>query len=405
MQIQGHCDDRYSEVASEFERNFAERGELGASVAITVRGEQVVDLWGGHTDAARGHAWERDTLCVIMSTTKGATALCAHLLATGGALDFDEPVATYWPEFAAAGKESVLVRHVLAHQAGLPALRAPLPAGSFYDWDLMTERLAAEPPFWEPGTRHGYHALTWGFLVGELVRRIDGRTIGQFFADEVAAPLELDLWIGLPDDEHHRVAQLLAPPDPQPGEPIASFLVQAFTDPESLPGLVMINHGGYLAPGEWDGPDALRAQIPSAGGVGNARSVAAMYRAIVHDRRIGRYVLAPEDIAQMSAVQSAATMDAVLSSPGRWTLGFLKAGWTPRSVEPPSVIALSEEAFGHTGNGGSIGFADPGCDLSFAYVMNQMDAAMGLGPTCQSLVDATYRALGYQRDKYHLWTR
>ena len=405
MDVQGHCDERFAGVAEEFERNLAERGELGASVAVTVDGETVVDLWGGHADPERTRAWEKDTLCVAMSSTKGATALAAHLLAAAGELDVDAPVATYWPEFAAAGKDRVLVRHLLNHQAGLPALRDPVPAGGFYDWDDVVGRLAAETPFWEPGTRHGYHALTFGFLVGEVVRRVSGRSLGRFVADEIASPLGLDLYVGLPEGLADRVAGLVPPPDPQPGDPLPRFLVQALTEPDSIPGLVMLNNGGYLVPGEWDSPAALAAELPASGGVMNARALAAMYRAIVHDRRVGRFALGAEDIARMGAVQSAGGEDAVLGSPGRWTLGFLKGGATPAGVEPPTLVSLSEEAFGHTGNGGSIGFADLGCDMSFGYVMNQMSAAMGLGPTGQSLVDATYRALGYRRAKYHTWVR
>jgi CubicO group peptidase (beta-lactamase class C family) len=405
MDVQGHCDERFAGVAEEFERNFVARGELGASVAVTVDGETVVDLWGGHADPERTRTWEKDTLCVAMSSTKGATALAAHLLAAAGDLDVDAPVAAYWPEFAAAGKDRVLVRHLLNHQAGLPALRDPVPVGGFYDWDDVVGRLAAEAPFWEPGTRHGYHALTFGFLVGEVVRRVTGRSLGRFVADEIASPLGLDLHIGLPEGEADRVARLVPPPDPQPGDPLPRFLVQAMTEPDSVPGLVMLNNGGYLVPGEWDSPAALAAELPASGGVMNARALAAMYRAIVHDSRVGRFALDAEDIARMGAVQSAGSEDAVLASPGRWTLGFLKGGATPAGVEPPTVISLSEEAFGHTGNGGSIGFADPGSDMSFGYVMNQMSAAMGLGPTGQSLVDATYRALGYRRGKYQTWVR
>ena len=405
MDVQGHCDDRFTGVADEFERNFAERGELGASVAVTVGGDTVVDLWGGHADPEHDRTWDKDTVCVAMSSTKGVTALAVHLLASDGELDVDEPVATYWPEFAAAGKERVLVRHLLTHQAGLPALRDPVPPGGFYDWDDIVGRLAAEPPFWEPGTRHGYHALTFGFLFGEVVRRVTGRSLGRFVADEIAGPLGLDLYIGLPEGLGPRVARLVPPPDPRPGDPIPRFLLQAISEPGSIPWLVMQNNGGYLVPGEWDSPAALAAELPASGGVMNARALAGMYRSIVHDGRIGRFSLDPEDVARMASVQSAVGEDAVLYGPGRWTLGFLKAGYTPRGVEPPSVISLAEEAFGHTGQGGSIGFGDPACEMSFGYVMNQMSAAMGLGPTGQSLVDATYRALGYRRTKYHTWVR
>ena len=405
MDIEGHCDDRFAEVREEFERNFAERGELGASVAVTVDGETVVDLWGGYTDGDRTTAWAKDTLCVAMSCTKGPVALCAHLLAIAGDLDFDAPVAQYWPEFAANGKEHVLVRHVLSHQAGLPALRDFVPAGGFYDWDDVVARLAAESPFWEPGTRHGYHALTWGFLVGEIIRRITGIGVGEFLAQEVAGPLGLDLWVGLPESEHPRVARLLGPPTPGDDDVIPKFVMQSLTEPGSIPMLVMLNNGGYLAPGSWDSPEALAAVIPASGGVTNARALAGLYRAVVHDRRVGRFTIAPEDLAQMAAVQSAATEDAVLSAPGRWTLGFMKGGWSPRDAQPPTMFSVSEDVFGHTGNGGSVAFGDPVARLSFGYVMNQMSAAMGLGPTGQSLVDAVYRALGYRREKYAIWVR
>ena len=402
VDIQGHCDDRFAAVAETFERNFAERGELGASFCATVGGETVVDLWGGHADPERTTAWDKDTTTVVMSSTKGATALAAHLLASDGQLDFDEPVVTYWPEFAPNGKEAVLVRHLLNHQAGLPALREPLPDGGFYDWDLVTSRLAAEAPFWEPGTRHGYHALTFGFLVGEVVRRVSGRTLGTFVAEEIATPLGIDLHIGVGDPSS--VAPLVPPDMTTVGDAMPPFYVQAMTDPTSLPALVLGNNGGYMVPGAWNEAAALRAEIPAAGGVANARALAGMYRAIAHDRKVGRYALTSADIAAMSSVQSAGSSDAVLGSPGRWTLGFFKAAGTPRGVTPAAVVAVSDDAFGHTGNGGSYGFADPGCDASLAYVMNQMSMEMGLSTTGQALADAFYASLGYERAG-HLWMR
>jgi CubicO group peptidase (beta-lactamase class C family) len=403
--IHGECEPRFAAVRDTFAASFDTGREIGASFAATLDGRMVVDLWGGHADAARTRAWERDTIVNVFSTTKAMTALCAHMLVDRGLLDVEAPVARYWPEFAQAGKAQVLVRHLLTHQAGLPALRDPVPAGGFYDWDAMVERLAAEAPFWQPGSRHGYHALTFGFLVGEVVRRVSGRSLGRFVADEIAGPLGLDLHVGLDEGQRGRVATLIPPPNPEPGDPVPAFLLRAMTEPGSIPALVMLNNGGYLVPGEWDSPAALAAELPASGGVMNARALAGLYRAIVHDRQVGRFTLDAEDIGRMAAVQSAGGEDAVLSGPGRWTLGFLKAGATPRGAEPPSLISLSEEAFGHTGNGGSIGFADPGCDMSFAYVMNRMSAALGLGPTGQSLVDATYQALGYRRARYDTWVR
>jgi len=405
VDVQGYCDDRFASVAAKFGRNFAERGEVGASVSVTVGGETVVDLWGGHADPERSQPWEKDTIVNFQSSTKGVTALAAHLLASAGQLDFDEPVATYWPEFAAAGKEGLLVRHVLSHQAGLPALREPLKEGAFYDWDYMVDQLAAEAPFWEPGTRHGYHAYTFGFLVGELVRRVSGRDFADFVHAEIVRPLGLDLLVGVPESEFGRLATLIPAPMPEPGQPVSKFFLQAMTDSTSLPFQILANSGGYGLPGTANTLEARAAVVPAVGGYSNARALAAMYRAIVHDRVIGAYTLDGEDIVKMSAVQSADTEDHVLSSPARWTLGFHKGATSPKGTQVPAIVQLSEEAFGHTGAGGSIGFADPGCDMSFAYVMNQQAADMGLSPTGQSLVDATYRTLGYHRAKYDTWAR
>jgi CubicO group peptidase (beta-lactamase class C family) len=402
--VQGYCDERFAQVGEEFRRNFAERGELGASVAVTLAGQTVVDLWGGFADADRSRAWEEDTICVTFSCTKGAVALCAHMLAAAGELDFDAPVRTYWPEFAAAGKEGVLVRHLLSHQAGLPAVRTPLEPGAFYDWDRMIEALAAEEPFWRPGSTYGYHGLTFGFLVGEVIRRVAGQSVGTFLRREVAEPLGIDYTLGLPAAEHSRVAHVNAAAPPAPGEPVSPYLVAAMTDPTSMQALMLANNGGYLLPEEWDTPAALSAEVPATGGVGNARALARMYAAVAHDREIGRVRFEYDDIVRMGAVQSATTEDAMLFCPGRWTLGFQKGAVTPRAVEPPARVVLSEDAFGHSGHGGSIGFADPVAGLSFAYVMNQMDPELGLSAKGQSLIDAAYRALGYE-GRYGAWVR
>jgi CubicO group peptidase (beta-lactamase class C family) len=402
--VQGYCDERFAQVGEEFRRNFAERGELGASVAVTLGGQTVVDLWGGYADADRSRQWEEDTICVTFSCTKGAVALCAHMLAAAGELDFDAPVRTYWPEFAAAGKEGVLVRHLLSHQAGLPAVRTPLEPGAFYDWDRMVEVLASEEPFWRPGSTYGYHGLTFGFLVGEVIRRVAGQSVGTFLRREVAEPLGIDFTLGLPAAEHSRVAHVNAAAPPAPGEPVSPYLVAAMTDPTSMQGLMLANNGGYLVPEEWDTPAALSAEVPATGGVGNARALARMYAAVAHDREIGRVRFEYDDIVRMGAVQSATTEDAMLFAPGRWTLGFQKGAVTPRGVEPPARVVLSEDAFGHSGHGGSIGFADPVAGFSFAYVMNQMDPELGLSAKGQSLIDAAYRALGYE-GRYGAWVR
>lgn len=403
--VQGHCADAFAEVGEEFRRNFAERGELGASVCVKAGGETLVDLWGGFADEARTRTWDDDTVALMFSCTKGAVAICAHMLAIEGELDFDKPVTAYWPEFGAAGKAGVLVRHLLSHQAGLPAIRTPLDPGAFYDWDHMIRVLESEELWWRPGSAHGYHGLTFGFLVGEVIRRVSGQTVGSFLRTQVAEPLGIDLQLGTPASDHARVSHVNGAAPPAPGEPVSQYLVKAMTEPASMQALMMLNTGGYLIPEEWDSPAALEAEVPATGCVGNARSLASLYGALVHERRIGRVEFAWEDLVRMGAVQSAVVEDIMLFAPGRWTLGFTKGASSPRGVEPPARTILSEDAFGHTGHGGSIGFCDPVADLSFAYVMNQMDPDLGVSAKAQSLIDATYRALGYSNRSGELWAR
>src|SRR5262245_6942399 len=283
--ISGRCHPRFSRVRDEFVRNFTDRGEVGASVTVIIDGETVLDLWGGIARTDTGAPWEADTVTNVWSCTKGATALCAHILAARGALDLDAPVVEYWPEFGQQGKDTITVAMLLSHQAGLPAVRTPLPPDALFDWDLMVESLAAEAPFWEPGTRNGYHALTFGFLVGEVVHRVSGKTLGTFFRDEVATPLGLDFWIGLPEEEEPRVAPQIPSDTIGLGPTLPAFYVKAFTDPTSIPGLIVFNSGGYLNPAEADTRAAHAAEIGAAGAITNARGIAGMYAALAGGRR------------------------------------------------------------------------------------------------------------------------
>ena len=403
MAIDGSCDPRFARVREEFERNFAERGEVGASVCVIVDGEPVVDLWGGVARPDTGTPWERDTVSIVYSCTKGATALCAHLLADRGQLDLDAPVVRYWPEFGQAGKESITVAMLLNHQAGLPAVRRPLPHRAFHNWELMTTALAAEAPFWTPGTRNGYHLITFGWLVGEVVRRVSGRSLGTFFREEVAEPLGLDFWIGLPEAVEARVAPMIAADPPGPADPPTPFFQAAMTDPECIQALGLLNVGGYL--GEVDARESHAAEIGGAGGITNARGLAGMYAPLACGgehrgvRLVGRATL-----ARMAAVASATGEDATLLVPSRFGLGFMKSIDNRR--QPPGRQdsgILSEAAFGHAGAGGSLGFADPDARLSFGYSMNRMGPGILLNPRGQSLVDATYRSLGYSAGASGAW--
>jgi CubicO group peptidase (beta-lactamase class C family) len=398
MAAHGTCDPRFARVGEELERSFAERGEVGASVAVTLDGETVVDLWGGIADPATGREWTADTLSNLFSCTKGATALCAHLLADRGELDLDAPVSAVWPEFAKNGKDRIPVRQLLCHQAGLPALREPLPEGALYDWDLMADRLAAEEPFWEPGTRHGYHALTFGFLVGEVVRRVSGAPLGTFFREQVAGPLDLDLWLGLPEEDEHRVAPTIPAAMPESLDELPVMHRTAMADMASLQGLVLANNGGYLLPGEADTRAAHAADMGSVGAIGNGRSLAGMYRPLALDGSIDRVrLVGPAEIARMGAVASAGGVDAVVLVPSRWSLGFMK-GVDNRHLPgiDASSILLSDVAFGHAGMGGSLGFADPGARMSFGYSMNQQGLGVAMHERGQALVDAVYESLGYR---------
>jgi CubicO group peptidase (beta-lactamase class C family) len=408
MSVEGTCAPRFAQVREEFERNFAERGEIGASVCVTVDGETVVDLWGGvavpaaggDVEPEPGRPWRRDTIGHVWSATKGATALCAHILASRGELDVNAPVAAYWPEFGKNGKDAVLVRHLLSHQAGLPAVREPLPPGCFYDWDLMVDALAREEPFWRPGTRSGYHALTFGFLVGEVIRRVSGRSLGTFFREEVAGPLGLDFWIGLPEEHEARVAPTIPADLPGPGDPVPSFYIAALTDPTSLPGLVLANSGGYMTvPGESDTRAAHAAEMGAIGGITNGRGLAGMYRPLaLGGAADGVTLVDGAQLPAMATVVAATSVDAVVLVPSRFTLGFIMS--TDNRYLPPGDregILLSGEAFGHSGMGGSIGFADPKARMSLGYTMSRQGTGVGINERGQSLVDAAYRALGYRQ--------
>lgn len=396
--VEGTCEPRFSGVQEAFEQNFAERDEIGASIAVTIDGETVVDLWGGVADPGTGRAWEKDTIGQVWSCGKGAVSLTAHVLAARGQLDVNAPVAQYWPEFAQAGKADIPVRHLLTHQAGLAALRDPIPADGLADWNLVVERLAAQEPLWAPGTTHGYHALTFGHLIGEVVRRITGRSLGTVFREEVAEPLGLDLWIGLPEEHEARVAPVIGA-EPAPGAPIPSFYMAALTDPDSIAAMVVMNSGGFLEPGATNRPAMHAAEIPAANAIGNARALAGMYRPLALDGGVdGVHLVDEAGLVAMGTVASAVSVDATMRVPTRWSLGFMKTN-DNRHLPPgdDDSVILSEDSFGFLGSGGLLGFADRPARLSFGYTMNRQGMTIGLDERGQSLVDATYRSLGYHQ--------
>jgi CubicO group peptidase (beta-lactamase class C family) len=405
MTVQGFCEPRFERIRDEFERDFRERGEVGASVCVIVEGETVVDLWGGIADRHSGKPWEKDTIGLVWSATKGAVALCAHMLVSRGLLDLDAPVASYWPEFGQAGKDAIPVRLLLDHQAGLPALREPLRAGGLYDWQYMVERLAAEEPFWPPGTRQGYHASTFGHLVGEVIRRVSGRDVGTFFRQEVAEPLGLDFHLGLSEEHEERVAATIRADPPPPAEVPSCFLSRAQRDSHSIQALVVKNTGRNAAARDHDSRQAHGAVLPSQGGITNGRGLAGLYAPLaLGGAWRGVRFIDEETLAAMSAVSSASAIDAVLLVGLRFALGFMKSSDNRRGpAGAQDSVILSEEAFGHPGMGGSLGFADTKARMSFGYSMNKQGRGVLLNERGLSLVDATYRSLGYRTNRDGRW--
>jgi CubicO group peptidase (beta-lactamase class C family) len=357
-EVQGTCEPRYESVRTTLAGQLDRGEDLGASVAVLVRGEPVVDIWGGWADEDKTRPWERDTITNVWSTTKTMTFLCALMLYDRGELDFHAPVATYWPEFAQAGKERVLVRHVMGHTAGLSGWDEPLAAEQLADWDLCTQRLAAQAPWWEPGTGSGYHALTQGYLIGEIVRRITGDTIGAWFAREVAKPLEADFHIGLPASEDHRVSNVVPPPpidfEGLEGQ-ISELMLRTFMNPPL---------DASMAHHEW----WRRAEIPAANGQGNARSVATV-QSIIAGRGQARGVrlLSAESTDAIFEVQ-AEGIDKVLGIPERMGMGYGLSN-------PPDMPGGPRTCF-WGGYGGSVIIMDQDYELTVCYVMNRMESGL-----------------------------
>jgi len=353
--IQGYCDPRFSKVKEAFQKNFDSGLEVGASVAVTVDGKFVVDLWGGYADAARTRPWKQDTIANVYSTTKVMTALCALMLIDRGQLDLDAPVARYWPEFAQNGKEKMPVRYLLSHQAGLAGFEAAITDDTLYDWGRATSLLAAQKPWWEPGTASGYHGITMGYLVGEVVRRITGKTLGTFFREEVAIPLNADFYIGLPEKYDRRVAELIPAPALKPGDP-----GYAAPDPDSIRGRSMKS----LNPNQANETAWRRAEIPAANGHGNAHSVARVGAALACGGELDGVRLLKLATIEKALEEQCDGTDLVLGDHIRWGLGVeLNIKERPHSPNP--------RTFSWGGAGGSIIVVDLDAKLSWSYVMNR----------------------------------
>ena len=377
-EIRGWCDERFAGVRSALARNFRDHGEVGAAVAITIEGRLVVDLWAGWADRIRTRPWQRDTLVNVFSVGKAMAALSLLVLVERGQVDLDAPAARYWPEFAARGKSEVTVHMLLCHRAGLPAIRRSLPRFAMYDWELMTSALAAEEPWWEPGRTHGYHVNTFGFLIGEIVRRVSGENIGAFFRREVAAPLGADFHFGIGPEHDQRIADYLfgdEPPEMVDDDDERKFLLRhVYLNPPGLSGFGTVNTRAWRA-----------AEMPSTNGHASARAVARIYSVLACGGAIDGVRLLRTETIERAIAEASSGPDLVLRRPSRFGLGF-------QLTQPERPLGTNPRSFGHFGAGGSLGFADPDEQLAFAYTMNQ-PGPRWQNPRNRGLIDAVYASL------------
>lgn len=374
--VAGRIDPRFAVVLDAFIENFTRGLETGASFSVVHRGELVVDLWGGYSDAKCAKPWREDTLCNVMSVTKAMTATCLHLLVERGEIDLDAPVARYWPDFAANGKGSIRVRWLLDNRGGLPVLVDDLWPGAIFDWQAMVDALAAQPAIFEPGGMPAYHIRTAGFLVGELVRRVSGQSLGNFFQSQIAVPHGIDFHIGLDGGEIARCAEFIAQK--------SGTLQDAGL--HSADSLVARSGRQFPQPIDYNAEIYRRAEIPSTNGHGNGRAVARFYALLEAGS-----ILKPPTLAA-ALVEQHRERECVMGRTYRQALGYLLN--TPGDFE----VGPGENTFGLLGAGGALGFADPDAQLGFGYVENRMHAAMGLGERAPRLIAAVYECLNQLRD-------
>ncbi|MFN2617316.1 MAG: serine hydrolase domain-containing protein, partial [Thermoleophilaceae bacterium] len=390
--VEGIVAPGFEDVRQEFERNFAERRELGAACAAYVEGEKVVDLWGGVRDARFGAPWEEDTLVLVYSTSKGLAAMTLALAHSRGWLDYDERVETYWPEFAQAGKAAVTVRQLLGHEAGLPVVDEPLNPKLLADFDRLADAIASQPPAWRPGTRHGYHGVSLGWYEGELIRRVDPqrRTLGRFFAEEIAEPLGLEVFFGVPKDfpsrrlaRIERVRAWRALPQARDLPPTMAL---SMLRPGSLSRRTFANPR-FRRPADLDRAEYRSVEFPAGGAVGGARDIARAYAAFAaHPPELGLSSDTLHELTRFPTPPRFGWRDEVLKVDTAFSLGFARPLGDFR-------FGSSQRAFGHPGAGGSFGFADPERQVSFAYVMNRMGFRIVDDPREKALRDALYGCL------------
>ncbi|MER5714936.1 serine hydrolase domain-containing protein [Streptomyces sp. NPDC002132] len=380
MDVSGAVAEGFEPVREAFARNFTARGDRGAAVAVYRDGRKVVDLWGGVRDVDGEAPWERGTAQIVRSATKGVAAAVLLLLHQRGELDLEAPVGAYWPEYKAAGKERTLVRDLLAHRAGVPVLDRPLTPAEAADPDLGAAAVAAQAPAWEPGADHGYHAQTYSWLTGELVRRVTGRTIGAWIAEEIAGPLGADLWLGLPAGESARVGRVGPVEAPVPAGALRTRPKRAVSDAYADPASLTRRAFAAITPLPDENDPAYRAAVlPASNGIATAEGLARFYASLIGEVEGGTRLFLPETV-RAARGERAAGPDRVLVVNTRFGLGYMLHGTASPLLSPTS--------FGHPGRGGALGFADPESGLAFGYVTNGFRKSVTADPRAQALVRA-----------------
>ena len=383
----GYCHEDFLEVEKIFNHNFFKYEEIGSSLCVIVDGEIVVDIWAGHKNKDKTKEWSEDTLSVAFSSTKAALALCAHILIERGELDLKEKVTKYWPEYGRNGKENTTVEMILNHSAGLPALRTKVKEGGFLNWNYMVQLIENEKPFWEPGKETGYHMMTTGWLIGELIRRVNGKSLGEFFNNELAQPYGLNYWIGLPEPEDTRVAEIIpyvASPDDKP----SGFATAFRNNRNSMQRLSLTNTGGY----NYNAKETYRAELGAIGGIADARSLAKLLTPLAQNNE---EILSKDSVKNLSKSNTRTPVDTMLLFPTNFSNGFMLNMDNRKTFKGDGgSFMIGTKAFGHVGYGGSSAtFADPDFKISFGYLTNKLGGEYLINDRAQSLITATYKSL------------
>ncbi len=383
----GYCHEDFLEIERIFNDNFNKYQEIGSSLCVIVDGEIVVDIWAGHKNKDRTEEWSEDTLSIAFSSTKAALALCVHILIERGELDLKEKITKYWPEYGKNGKEETTIEMILNHSAGLPALRTKVKEGGFLDWDYMVNLIENEKPFWEPGKETGYHMMTTGWLIGELIRRITGKSFGEFFNNELKQPYGLNYWVGLPETEDERVAEII-PFDASPDDKPSGFATAFKNDRNSMQRLSLTNTGGY----DYNAKETYRAELGAIGGITDARSMAKLLTPLAKNNE---ELLSRDTVKKLSKSNIRTSIDNMLLFPTNFSNGFMLNMDNRSTFEGEGgSFMIGPNAFGHVGYGGSSAtFADPDSKISFGYLTNKLGGEYLINARAQNLITEAYKCL------------